>query len=298
MASPSRATAAGWAFHELRKLAKSQGRSTDELLVLYVLERFLCRLSRSPHRERLILKGGLLLAVLDARRTTRDVDLLARCLDRDVDSVLQLIAEIALAELDDGVLYEPESARTAPIREDDLYAGVRVVMPSTVGRARVKLALDINFGDPVTPGVVITRFPQLLDAESFPVLGYPIETVLAEKITTMVVLGDLNTRDRDWADVWRLTRIHDVVGLDLEAALQRTARHRDVSLRPLSEIVDGLRHLRQTSYAVWRTRQSVDSTLYPPAFSDVVDQVVAFADQPIAGRSGGRTWSAAESIWR
>lgn len=297
MPPPSRATTAGRVFNDLRNVARRTGRSTDELLVLYVLERFLFRVSKSPHRDKLILKGGLLLAALDARRATRDADLLATRLDSDVDTIVGLVREIASVAVDDGVVLDADSARTEPIREDDLYPGVRIVVPATVGRAKVKLALDVNFGDPVTPEAVVTEFPQLLGDGTFPLLSYPIETVLAEKITTMIALGDLNTRDRDWADVWRLTGIHDLNGRDIQAALERTASHRGVQLVPLSQVVSRLPQLRQATYTAWRTRQSVDGSAYPEAFAELVRRVMAFADVPLADSTQNLRWSADAATW-
>lgn len=145
----------------MRKLARAQGRGTDELLVFYVLERFLFRLSSLPYENQFMLKGGLLLATMDARRPTRDGDLLAE-LTRDENIVLDKISEIARIEVVDGVEFLPEDIRAETIREGDLYEGFRVSMPARVASARVKLQLDINFGDPVTPGAVKTEYPQLL----------------------------------------------------------------------------------------------------------------------------------------
>lgn len=196
MAGPSRATVASAAYQDLRKLARAQGRSTDELLVFYVLERFLFRLSSSPYADQFTLKGGLLLATLDARRPTRDGDLLAK-LTRDENIVRNRISEIARITSADGVEFLPEDIRTETIREGDLYEGFRVSMPARVASAKVKLQLDINFGDPVTPGAVESRYPQLLANAAFPIKGYPLETVLAEKLTTAISLGDANTRERD-----------------------------------------------------------------------------------------------------
>jgi Nucleotidyl transferase AbiEii toxin, Type IV TA system len=167
--NPSRSTAAGRVFNDLRNMARREGRPTDELMVLYVHERFLYRMSLSPYQDKLVLKGGLLLAILDK--------------------------------------------------------------------------------------------------QTFPLLGYPIETVLAEKVTTMLSLGDLNTRDRDWADVWRLTGIHELSGSRIEAALSETATYRAIRMRPLSEVISRLPRLRQTSYADWRRRQSVEAGAYPESFA-------------------------------
>ncbi len=171
-------------------MARREGRSTDELLVFYVLERFLHRMSRSPYADQLVLKGGMLLAVLDARRSTRDADLLALELDRDEQRVAALVREIASADIDDGVVVADGG---------DLYPGVRLTVPATIGKARLNLVLDVNFGDPVTPGAIRTDFPQLLHEGTFPMWAYPVETVVAEKLSTMIAVGDLNTRDRDCA---------------------------------------------------------------------------------------------------
>ncbi|HEX4702217.1 MAG TPA: nucleotidyl transferase AbiEii/AbiGii toxin family protein [Pseudonocardiaceae bacterium] len=295
--NPNRATSAGRVFNDLRNMARNDGRSTDELLVLYVLERFLYRVSQSKYCDRLVLKGGLLLAVLAVRRTTRDADLLAVRLDMDAQEVVHMVGEIASIEIDDGVIFDSHAARTETIRLEGRYSGVRVVVPTSVGKAKVKLALDINFGDPITPGAVLNHFPQLLNDDTFPLFGYPVETVLAEKITTMVALGDLNTRDRDWADVWRLIGIHDVGGHDVEAALNRTAAHRDVPLRSLSAVTGALPGLRQGPYAAWRRRQSLDAHGYPVNFADVVKHVIEFADLPLAGLAAARNWSAISRSW-
>lgn len=149
MTRPTRATAEGRAYLDLQNLARRQSRPTQELLVLYVLERFLARLADGPHRHRFVLKGGMLLAALGARRPTVDADLLATQLSNHTDDVLARVVEIAdaPADPDDGVRHLTGTAKDATIREGDLYAGVRVTMNATVADANVKLQLDINFGD-------------------------------------------------------------------------------------------------------------------------------------------------------
>jgi hypothetical protein len=130
---------------------------------LYVLERWLHRASISPYHDQFVLKGGLLLAALDARRTTRDGDLLAQ-MDNDEAQVVKRVQEIASIEEDDGVQFNVNMAQATAIREEDQYAGVRVTMPASIGKALAKVALDINFGDPVTPGAVRIPYPGLLGA--------------------------------------------------------------------------------------------------------------------------------------
>jgi Nucleotidyl transferase AbiEii toxin, Type IV TA system len=139
---PSRVTAGGRAYLDLQAKARREGRPTDELLVLYVLERFLFRLSISEHRGRLVLKDGMLLAAFDERRPTADVDLLSRTIGNDVDSVSRVVLDVLA--VDDGVLFEPSGLRAQVIRDADPYTGVRITVPTRVDRARHPLRVDIN----------------------------------------------------------------------------------------------------------------------------------------------------------
>lgn len=154
MSRPDRGSTAGSVYLDLRRRARAEGRSTQELLVLYVLERFLYRLAVSSHRERLVLKGGMLLAALDRRRPTRDVDLLALSMSPHVDEIIALVTGIALIDVDDGVEFRPRGAVGRLIRENDAYAAVRVTVPATVSSAEILLKVDINVGDPVSPAPV------------------------------------------------------------------------------------------------------------------------------------------------
>jgi len=129
MTRPSRATASGRAYLDLLTRARHEGRPSDELLALYVLERFLYRLSVSAHRDRLILKGGMLLSAFVQRRPTRDIDLLAKATSNEPGAVAALVGEIAALHADDGVIYENSQMTTRMIREQDLYAAVRVTVP-------------------------------------------------------------------------------------------------------------------------------------------------------------------------
>jgi hypothetical protein len=181
VSQPTRQTTTGRVYLDLRARARREGRPTDELFVLYVLERFLYRLSVSSQKSRFVLKGGMLLAAFDERRPTGDVDLLAANISNDAETISRLIREILAIGVDDGVAFEPDGLRAAVIREADPYTGVRITVPASIARARHPLRIDVNVGDPVTPAPVEIAYPTLL-GEPFEILGYPIETVLAEKI--------------------------------------------------------------------------------------------------------------------
>jgi hypothetical protein len=176
------------AYRQLQRLAREQGRNTQELLELYVHERFLARLSGSEFRDRFVLKGGMLLAVLEARRATRDADLLALGIDNSEGEIRSVVAEIAGVELGDGVEFDTRGMTLTTIREEAAYAGVRATVPASLGGARIKFALDLSFGDPADPEPI--WYPTLLDDPEFTLLAYRIETVIAEKTETMMARGD------------------------------------------------------------------------------------------------------------
>lgn len=298
MPNPTRDTTAGRVYNDLRNLARRTGRSTDEIMVEYVLERFLYRLAASPHgREHFVLKGGLLLAQFGARRTTRDIDILGRAFSGEESEIVRRIAAIAATETDDGVTFDPSTLRTVPIREEDEYHGLRLSMTAAIARARLKLQLDVSFGDPITPGPQVIDYPQQLSPGSFRLLGYPLSTVIAEKLTTAISLGDLNTRDRDYADIYRLLTLNDLDGQELTTALTATATHRDTPLKALSTAITDLAEHRQTSYAAWRRRQGLAAASHPEHFTEVVQLVIAFADPLITGAATTQTWNSSTRTW-
>ena len=139
-------------------MAKADGRSSDELLAMYALEGFLDRLSTSPRADDLVLKGGVLLAVYDTRRPTRDIDLPATNLAGDSDTVLELVRDITAVHKDDGLVFDAGSATAEVIRDEEEYSGVRVRLIGHLSRARIALHVDVNVGDPIVPRQYRSRY--------------------------------------------------------------------------------------------------------------------------------------------
>jgi hypothetical protein len=262
------------AYLELQKLARAQGRNTQELFELYIHERFLARLAESRFAEQFVLKGGMLLAVLDVRRPTRDADMLARGVASDEGNLRAVIGEIAAISMADGVSFDATEISVVLIREDAEYEGVRVSLPASLGGAALKLRLDLSFGDPVEPQRI--DYPTLLGDQDFRLLGYPLENVIAEKADTMMFLGDANTRDRDYGDVYLLSGIHPIEAETLRGAIDTVAESRHHEIRPLGPLLSTLRETRQQPWEAFRAR--VGLTGLPERFSDVVDGVVDFID--------------------
>lgn len=299
MTRPTRQTPAGRAYLDLQNQARRDGRGTQQLLTLYVVERWLARLARSLYADQFVLKGGMLLAAFDARRPTADADALARHMANDQSTILARVVEIAQFPDDDGgVEFLSDTAIARTIRDDALYAGVRITMDARIATAAVKLRLDVNFGDPITPAPRQLDLPSIRPgAAPIPVLGYPIETVLAEKIVTAITLGAANTRVRDYADIYTLTGQHDLTHAVMNEALRATAKFRRASLVPLSTAIDNVVELRQATYLAYRVSLRSDGDSLPDDLRVVVDAVTTFADPLIRPAAPATTWQARYRRW-
>jgi hypothetical protein len=247
--------------------------------------------AESQYADKLVLKGGMLLAVLDVRRGTRDADMLARGLAGDESRLKAVVGEIASIPMADGVDFDTEAISIATIREGAEYEGIRLALPASLGGAELKLRLDLSFGDPVEPQQI--DYPTLLGDQGFPLLGYPLESVIAEKADTMMFLGDANTRDRDYGDIYLLSQIHTVEAETLRRALQSVGEHRGHEVRPLGPLLETLRESRQQPWEAFRARAGLPGL--PERFADVVDAVVYFIDG--LQDTGGSTWNPVTRQW-
>jgi len=188
----------------LLNIAKAEGSNFNQVLVRYALERFLYRLSQSPHADRFLLKGALLFTLWYdmPHRPTRDADLLGFG-PSDLQSIGQTFRDIASITVDDGITFDPESVNAEEIRKDAGYAGARVVITGELAKARCKTQVDIGFGDAVTPGPVQSEYPVLLKDFPAPRLRtYPVYTVISEKLHAIALLGMTNSRVKDYLDLW------------------------------------------------------------------------------------------------
>jgi len=285
-------------YRELQVQARDTGRSTHELLTLYVLEGFLSRVAESSHREMLVLKGGVLLAALDARRPTRDIDFAGVDLNNDVEYVSKLCREIASDFQDDGVVFDVAAASAVTIRGDVEYNGVRVSMPASIHTAQIRFHIDINVGDPIVPRAEEVKVPRMLDNTNHIVLlGYPIFMVLAEKIVTAIQRGTASTRWRDFGDIYELSRRHPIPLNGLKTSVNAVAQHRVVELTTLEESLSGFAEIGQTKYENWRRKQ--DLLELPEIFGDLLGAIYIFSDPVIDGRARANTfWDPFTFIWQ
>lgn len=223
----------------LLTLAKERGDDYNLLLNRFAMERLLCRISTSPYGNRFLLKGALLFALWydDPHRPTRDADLLGFG-PADAENLIATFRDIAAMDLGDGIVFDPESVRADAIREDNTYGGTRINLEARIGSARCPLQIDVGFGDAVTPEPQTVNFPTLLKGFQAPTLRvYPIYTVIAEKYQAMVMLGQANSRMKDFYDLAVIARRTELDGATLAAATAATFDRRKTALpteRPLA----------------------------------------------------------------
>jgi predicted nucleotidyltransferase component of viral defense system len=290
----SKETLAGRRYLDLQREAKRTGRPTDELIQLYALECFLDRLVHSEFADTFILKGGVLLAALDARRPTRDIDFAVRVFENSAEKVLSAVRTIAAIQLDDGVTFDSSGAAAEAIREEDSYSGIRVTLGGTLSRA-VRFHVDVNVGDPIWPEPQQISLPRLIDG-AISVRGYPLEMVLAEKIVTALERGTANTRWRDFVDIYVLTRHYQIDAQTLHSSMQRVAQFRNVALTPLRTALVGYAEIAQSRWVAWLRKQRLNNSI-PTEFSIVLQSAVSFADWMIERGGASSTWDPAEGKW-
>ena len=223
----------------LLNLAHARGQPMELLLTRYALERLLHRLSLSPHRERFVLKGAMLLATWfdEPHRATRDVDLLGFG-DAAEDALLATFRKIMAIEVDDGMRFDLKGLKVEAIRKEVEYGGSRLRTTAALAGAHIPITVDIGFGDAVEPGVEDIDLPVLLDMPSPHLRAYPPETVIAEKFHAMVVLGRANSRMKDYYDVWMLIDSLELEPQRMRRAIEATFARRNTEI-PVT-VPDGL----------------------------------------------------------
>ncbi|MEQ1802613.1 MAG: nucleotidyl transferase AbiEii/AbiGii toxin family protein [Gammaproteobacteria bacterium] len=214
--------------------AKQTGDDYQIVLTRFCFERFLYRLGKSEVRERFVLKGAMLLQLWSDQpyRATRDIDFLRRG-DGAAEAIradLQAICAVPVEP--DAVVFEPDEIRIEAIRAADEYAGTRVTLPTRCGTARLNLQIDLGIGDAVWPSVLSSAYPALLDFPAPTVLVYPREAVVAEKLEALVVLGDRNSRIKDFFDLHYLATHFDFDGVTLVESVRRTFARRGTPIPP------------------------------------------------------------------
>jgi predicted nucleotidyltransferase component of viral defense system len=284
--------------------AKSTNRPFQEVLQYFAMERFLYRLAQSPYADKFVLKGALMFTVwgAPATRPTKDIDFLART-ENTIAAVVPIIRAVCTQPVEpDGLVFDDRTVEGALIKEDADYEGIRVTFLATLQNARVSMQLDLGYGDVVVPSPKMAEYPVILDLPAPRVRAYSRETVVAEKFEAMVKLGQLNSRMKDFFDLWLLSRQFDFDGVTLATAIGKTFENRKTqipteALALSSAFADD--PTKQTQWKGFLRKARLEKA--PEDLHDVLDALREFL-QPVAGAAREeldftRTWNA-PGPWR
>jgi len=217
----------------LKNIAKDKNINFNQILLLYFQERLLYRLSISNYKENFFLKGGLLILSLTEFKTrpTKDIDFLACGVSNYIGNIEEFFREICNVQVNDGVTFDSESIVAERIAEGADYRGVRINVKSYLGNARRKLQLDIGFNDIIIPKPQKMNYPVFLNDQKRPkIKTYSLESVIAEKFEAMLRLSFINSRMKDFYDIYIISEIRNFDGMILKEAISRTIHKRKTPL--------------------------------------------------------------------
>lgn len=231
---------------KIRNIAKQKHIPAQVILQNYMFERLLVRLSASEYKEKFVLKGGMLVAAIVGldNRATMDLDTTLKNLPLTPEAIRSALEAVCHITLEDGVVFE--LGAISPIREDDIYGGYRVMLNAKFDMMLTPLSIDISTGDAITPHAVPYTFSEIFDNEkSYELWAYNIETVMAEKVETILRRSVFNTRPRDFYDAYILAATQQFDRAVFADALCATARHRGTT-QQIADVPDILHNIEES----------------------------------------------------
>jgi len=273
--------------------ARAGGRPFNDYLQYYAIERFLYRLSQSRYCDDFILKGALAFLVWGGpiHRSTRDIDLLG-FMSNEVENLVDITQEIcSLSVEDDGMSFPPENVQGILIKEDADYEGVRLTFFGYLGKARIKMQIDVGFSDHVFPKPVRTEYPTLLSYPAPELKNYPRESVIAEKFQAMIYLGEINSRMKDFYDIWFLASHFDFDGSLLQEAVTQTFRQRktDIPSGSIHAFSENFVEKKSLQWIAFLERNGIENAPYE--FSVIMQEIKAFLTPIVEATTKGSSFT-------
>ena len=279
----------------LTQRARDRQENVQLALIRYAIERLLYRLGLSSYRGEFVLKGAMLFSLWAPTpyRSTGDLDLLGFG-DPAPERIVSVFREIcSLAAADDGVVFKPETIQAHAARLEEEYSGIRLTIDAEIAGARLPLQIDIGFGDIVTPGIQDIDYTSLLGMPLPHLRAYPPETVVAEKLQALVALGLLNSRMKDFFDLWAISETFAFAGSTLVHAIQATFERRATTI-PLQmpAALTATFSSDSTKQAQWRgflRRTAI--ALAPAPLPDLLHRIGDFVMPPLEALRAGATFN-------
>lgn len=265
----------------IKSVAKQNNADARTLMRIYMMERFLERLAQSEYRDNFIIKGGILVTAMIgvAHRSTMDIDTSMKNLNLSAEDALRVVNQVKDIDLDDGVSFEVKDVSN--IMDEMEYPGIRVTMNANVGRLITPLKIDISTGDVITPRAIEFNYDLLLEDRSISLWSYNLETILAEKLQTVLARGILNTRMRDFYDIRMLLdtyedKVNKAVLKDAFAATckKRGTDHLQEQAEEIIKIIEADEQLR----VLWRAYRKKYSYAAEIDYASVISGVRKLMD--------------------
>lgn len=265
----------------IKSVAKQNNADARTLMRIYMMERFLERLAQSEYRDNFIIKGGILVTAMIgvAHRSTMDIDTSMKNLNLSAEDALRVVNQVKDIDLDDGVSFEVKDVSN--IMDEMEYPGIRVTMNANVGRLITPLKIDISTGDVITPRAIEFNYDLLLEDRSISLWSYNLETILAEKLQTVLARGILNTRMRDFYDIRMLLdtyedKVNKAVLKDAFAATckKRGTDHLQEQAEEIIKIIEADEQLQK----LWRAYQKKYSYAADIDYASVISGVRKLMD--------------------
>lgn len=267
---------------KIRNLAKNNNLSSQEVLQMFLFERFLERLSKSDYKSNFVIKGGFLVSSLIGinNRTTMDMDSTIKGIPLNEDNLMKVVDSIINIDVDDGIEFEIKDI--SYIREDDEYENFRVSLIANIGKTKNPMKLDLTTGDVITPSEIEYSYPCIFNENDIRVFAYPIETIIAEKYESIIKRNITTTRMRDFYDLYALYNLKkNEIDMDiLKTAIIRTSSRRE-SLETIKIADEIIEDIKNDPYfkKLWDVYISENKYISELSFDNVVDIVKIISEK-------------------
>jgi predicted nucleotidyltransferase component of viral defense system len=284
--------------NRLMNISNESKRDYNVILRHYFQERFLYRISISPYKSSLVLKGAFLLMTKDISkfRPTKDIDFLGISLSSEIEGCTEIVKEIASINIDDGVEFITENISSKKIKEDSDIEGVRVHIPYKMDTIKGYFSIDIGFGDTITNGPYETEFPVLLDFPSPKILVYSLESAVAEKFEAIVKLNFVTSRMKDFYDLVFIAKTNSFNRDVLLEAIQNTFKNRETNLEDMNTVFEEIFKNDIQKQTQWQSFLQLNKLNNNIKFSEITSQIQSFI-QPIFDSKTRNNWNPDKWKW-
>lgn len=263
---------------KVRNLSGGDSQKAQTLIRNFMMERFLERIALSQYRNSFILKGGMLVAAIVGldTRATMDIDTTVKSLTLSKDNIIKIVEDIIAVEIPDGVQFR--IAKVTDIMEEHDYPGIRVMLEATLDKLRQAVKIDISTGDIITPGAVEYSYSLMFEDRSISMWTYNLETLLAEKLETIMARGTANTRMRDFYDIYTISRQEGFNKEVLKSAFLATSTKRNTT-RQIPDIKNIIAKVASddTMASQWENFRKESFFVGELSWNDVIESVKVLA---------------------